>query len=107
MSCAVVRTPAEVRDLLPGGGQSAWQAGARLQAFLAGLRGLPGPVAVTDGGVMAELLRTLLGEDALPPGVLATGIPPLHYRRAEPGRDHIRVTPAVPTWLMIMDFRPV
>jgi hypothetical protein len=67
MSCAVVRTPAEVRDLLPGGGQSAWQAGARLQAFLAGLRGLPGPVAVTDGGVMAELLRTLLGEDACRP----------------------------------------
>jgi hypothetical protein len=26
---------------------------------------------------MAELLRTLLGEDALPPGVLAAGIPPL------------------------------
>jgi len=36
-------------------------------AFLVGLRGLPG----------AELLCTLLGEDALPPGVLAAGIPPL------------------------------
>jgi broad specificity phosphatase PhoE len=68
---------AEDRDLVPGGGQSARQAGARLQAFLAGLRGLPGPVAaVTHGGVTAELLRTLLGEDALPPGVLAAGIPP-------------------------------
>ena len=68
---------AEDRDLVPGGGQSAWQAGARLQAFLAGLRGMPGPVAaVTHGGVTAELLRTLLGEDALPPNVLAAGIPP-------------------------------
>ena len=76
MSCAAMRTSAEDRHLVPKGGQSAWQAGARLQAFLAGLRGLPGPVAVTDGGVMAELLRTLLGEDALPPGVLAAGIPP-------------------------------
>ena len=65
------------RDLVSGGGQSARQAGARLQAFLVGLRSLPGPVAaVTHGGVTAELLRTLLGEDALPPGMLAAGIPP-------------------------------
>jgi hypothetical protein len=77
MSCAAMRTSAEDRHLVPKGGQSAWQAGARLQAFLAGsLRGLPGPVAaVTNGGIMAGL-RTLLGEDALPPGVLAAGIPP-------------------------------
>lgn len=47
------------------------------QAFPAGLRGLPGPVAaVAHGGVTAELLRNLLGDDALPPGVLAAGIPP-------------------------------
>ena len=62
--------------MVPGGGQSARQAAARLQAFLAGLRGLPRPVAaVTHGGVTAELLRNLLGDDALPPGVLAAGIP--------------------------------
>jgi broad specificity phosphatase PhoE len=68
---------ADDRDLVPGRGQSARQAGARLQAFLVSLRGLPGPVAaVTHGGVTIELLRTLLGEDALPPGVLAAGIPP-------------------------------
>jgi broad specificity phosphatase PhoE len=68
---------ADDRDLVPGGGQSARHAAARLQAFLAGLRGLPGPVAaVTHGGVTAELLRNLLGDDALPPGVLAVGIPP-------------------------------
>jgi broad specificity phosphatase PhoE len=68
---------AQNRDLVPGGGQSARQAGARLQEFLAGLRGLPGPAAaVTHGGVTAELLRNLLGDDALPPGALAEGIPP-------------------------------
>ena len=68
---------ADDRDLVPGGGQSARQAAARLQAFLAGLRGLPGPIAaVTHGWVTAELLRNLLGDDALPPGVLAAGIPP-------------------------------
>ena len=49
----------------------------RLRAFLVSLSGLPGPVAaVTHGGVTAELLRTLIGDDALPPGLLATGIPP-------------------------------
>lgn len=65
------------RDLVPEGGQSSRQAGARLQAFLSGLRGQPGPVAaVTHGGVTVDLLRSLLGEDALPPGVLAAGIPP-------------------------------
>jgi broad specificity phosphatase PhoE len=68
---------AEDRDLVPGGGQSAREAAARLQEFLADLRGLPGPVAaVTHGGVTAELLRTLLGDDALPLGVVAAGIPP-------------------------------
>jgi broad specificity phosphatase PhoE len=68
---------AEDRDLVPGGGQSAREAAARLQEFLAGLRGLPGPAAaVTHGGVTAELLRTLLGDDALPLGVVAAGIPP-------------------------------
>ena len=68
---------ADDRDLVPGGGQSARQAAARLQAFLAGPRGLPGPVAaVTHGGATAEWLRNLLGDDALPPGVLAAGIRP-------------------------------
>ena len=41
------------------------------------MRGQPGPVAaVTHGGVTTNLLRDLLGEDALPPCVLETGIPP-------------------------------
>lgn len=65
------------RDLVPAGGQSARQAAARLQAFLAGLRGLPGPVAaVTHGGTTIELLRDMAGDDALPPEVLEAGIPP-------------------------------
>ena len=67
----------EDRDLVPPGGQSARQAGARLQEFLAGLDGSAAPVAaVTHGGVTAELLRNLLGEDALPPAVRSAGVPP-------------------------------
>lgn len=64
------------RDLVPEGGESSRQAVARLLAFVAGLRGLPGPaVAVTHGGITTELLRDLLGDDALPPGVLDKGVP--------------------------------
>lgn len=45
-----------------------------MQAFLADL---PGPVAViTHGGITTDLLRNLLGDDALPPHVLDAGIPP-------------------------------
>lgn len=65
------------RDLVPEGGQSSRQASAQLQAFLADMRGVPGPVAaVTHGGITVELLRDLVGDDALPPDVLQAGIPP-------------------------------
>ena len=65
------------RDWVPAGGESSRQAGARLQEFLAGLPAEPGPVAVvTHGGITVDLLRNLLGDEAVPPGVLATGIPP-------------------------------
>ena len=65
------------RDLVPEGGQSSRQASARMQAFLASMRGQPGPVAaVTHGGVMTDLLRDLPGEDAPPPHVLEAGILP-------------------------------
>ncbi len=65
------------RDLVPEGGQSSRQAAARLQAFLTDMRGLPGPAAaVTHGGITVDLLRNLLGDDALPPGALEAGIPP-------------------------------
>ena len=50
------------------------QAGMRLQEFLSGLADTPGPVAaVTHGGVTVDLLRNLLGDDAVPSAVLATG----------------------------------
>jgi broad specificity phosphatase PhoE len=65
------------RDLVPAGGQSSRQAGARLQSFLADMQCLPGPVAaVTHGGVTLELLRNLLGDTGLPPDALKEGIPP-------------------------------
>ena len=65
------------RDLEPADGESARQAGARLLAFLADLRDSVGPVAaVTHGGVTIELLRTLLGADALPADLLSAGVPP-------------------------------
>jgi broad specificity phosphatase PhoE len=69
------------RDLVPPwtapGRQSSRQAGARLQAFLASMPDRSGPVAaVTHGGVTIDVLRNLLGDDALPPTVLEAGIPP-------------------------------
>jgi broad specificity phosphatase PhoE len=65
------------RDFVPAKGDSSRQAGARLRAFLAHLPGGPGPVAmVTHGGITPDLLRTVLGDDALPPHVLGAGIRP-------------------------------
>jgi broad specificity phosphatase PhoE len=65
------------RDYVPASGESSRQAGTRLQAFLAGLRGTPGPAAaVTHGGITTDLLRSLLGDDAVPPQILDAGIPP-------------------------------
>jgi broad specificity phosphatase PhoE len=64
------------RDHQPAGGVSSRQAAARLRAFLAGLAGQPGPVAaVTHGGITTDLLRTLLGDAAVPPGVRESGMP--------------------------------
>jgi broad specificity phosphatase PhoE len=65
------------REVAPRNEESSRQAGARLQAFLAGLPSTPGPVAaVTHGGITTDLLRNLLGDDALPPHLLDAGIPP-------------------------------
>jgi broad specificity phosphatase PhoE len=64
------------RDLVLDNGESSRSPGERMRAFLAGLRGGPGPVAVVShGGATTDLLRTLLGDAALPPGLLAEGIP--------------------------------
>jgi broad specificity phosphatase PhoE len=65
------------RDWAPAGAESSRQAGTRLQDFLAALPAAPGPVAVvTHGGITVDLLRNLLGDDAVPPHVLTAGIPP-------------------------------
>jgi broad specificity phosphatase PhoE len=65
------------RDWAPAGGQCSRQAGARLEDFLAGLPAAPGLVAVvTHGGITVDLLRNLLGDEAVPPHVLTAGIPP-------------------------------
>jgi broad specificity phosphatase PhoE len=65
------------RDFTPGKEESSRQTNTRLQAFLAGPPGTPGPVAaVTHGGITTDLLRNLLDEDSLPPQLLVTGIPP-------------------------------
>jgi broad specificity phosphatase PhoE len=61
------------RDWVPPDGESSRQAGARLREFLAGLAGTRGPVAVvTHGGITVDLLRNLLGDDGVPPPVLAS-----------------------------------
>ena len=65
------------RDWVPANGESSRQAGTRLQEFLAGLPAAPGPVAVvTHGGITVDLLRNLMGDDAVPRHVLAAGVPP-------------------------------
>jgi broad specificity phosphatase PhoE len=70
------RSAAE-RDFVPDGGDSSRQAGERLRGFLLDLAAEPGPVAAaTHGGVTTDLLRTLLGDDRVPPALLKTGVPP-------------------------------
>jgi broad specificity phosphatase PhoE len=65
------------RDYVPGAGESSHQAGNRLQTFIARLPAGTGPVAlVTHGGVTVDLLRNMLPDEALPAGLLETGIPP-------------------------------
>ena len=65
------------RDLALGNGESSRSAAERLRAFLATLSGESGQVAaVSHGGVTTDLLRTLLGDDALPPHLIDQGIPP-------------------------------
>jgi broad specificity phosphatase PhoE len=65
------------RDWVPAGGESSRQAGRRLAGFLAALPAASGPVAVvTHGGITVDLLRNILSEDALPPGLLTAGVPP-------------------------------
>ena len=65
------------RDFVPASGDSSRQAGQRLRAFL--VDHMHDPVAivvVTHGGVTVDLLRTLLGDDAVPSHLMERGVPP-------------------------------
>jgi broad specificity phosphatase PhoE len=65
------------RHFVPRSGDSSWQAGQRFRSFLEDAAAEPGMIAVcTHGGVTVDLLRTLVGDRALPPRLLADGIPP-------------------------------
>ena len=67
----------EDRDYVPGGGDSSRQAGERMRAFVGGLQAGQRPVvAVTHGGATVDLLRTLLGDDQVPAGLLSDGVQP-------------------------------
>jgi broad specificity phosphatase PhoE len=82
---------AKDRDFVPGSGESSRLAGERLREFLAAHSGGSGQmVAVTHGGVTTDLLRTLLGDDRLPPRLLG-GIPPCAITTCD---DHHVVTVA-------------
>jgi broad specificity phosphatase PhoE len=64
------------RDFVLNNGESSRSAGERMRVFLGNLTGRPRPVAVVShGGATTDLLRTLLGDDALPPQVISGGIP--------------------------------
>jgi len=64
------------RDFVLPNGESSWSAGKRMREFLASLAREPGPFgAVSHGGVIVDLLRTLLGDDVLSPRLLQEGVP--------------------------------
>ena len=64
------------RDFVPPTGDSSRQAATRLCAFLHERADLPGAVAaVTHGGVTADLLRTLMGDHAVPASLMDQGVP--------------------------------
>jgi broad specificity phosphatase PhoE len=64
------------RDFVPRAGDSSRQAAGRLRSFLQEQTDTRGAVAaVTHGGVTADLLRTLLGDDAVPASLVHEGVP--------------------------------
>jgi broad specificity phosphatase PhoE len=65
------------RDYVPDCGDSSRQAGDRLLGFVNEWSAQPLTVAaVTHGGVTVDLLRTLLGDEALPHRLARDGVPP-------------------------------
>ncbi|MDX3073948.1 histidine phosphatase family protein [Streptomyces sp. NPDC088354] len=66
----------EDRDFLPACGDSSRAAAERLRACLVVLAGTPGPVAlVAHGGVTVDLLRTVIGDAAVPAALMRDGLP--------------------------------
>jgi broad specificity phosphatase PhoE len=70
------------RDFIPPDGESSRQAGDRMRAFVREVSDLNGTVvAVTHGGATTDVLRTLLGDDELPSGLLRTAFLPAQLRQ--------------------------
>jgi broad specificity phosphatase PhoE len=66
----------EDRDFVPAVGDSSRRTGERMRAFLDDHASAADPIAaVTHGGATIDLLRTLLGDEAVPPRRLAEGMP--------------------------------
>jgi broad specificity phosphatase PhoE len=65
------------RDFTPRGGDSSRAAGARLREFLQErATDSNATAAVTHGGVTVDLLRTVLGDAAVPARLIRDGVPP-------------------------------
>lgn len=63
------------RDFVPAAGDSSRDAAERFRTCLVDLSSEPGPVAlVTHGGVTVDLLRTLIGDDAVPVELMQHGV---------------------------------
>ncbi|NUT05973.1 MAG: histidine phosphatase family protein [Hamadaea sp.] len=93
-----------VRDFAPASGDSSHRAAARMIAFVQSVVDSPGPVvAVSHGGVTTDMLRTLLGDDAVPRELVEQGVPPCAITTLEGSRvlrvaavDHLRPEHANP-----------
>jgi broad specificity phosphatase PhoE len=65
------------RDFIPGVGDSSRQAAHRLHQFIQEQAGGGAPIAVVShGGITVDLLRGLLGDGAVPAGLMDRGVPP-------------------------------
>ncbi|GAA1748306.1 histidine phosphatase family protein [Luedemannella helvata] len=64
------------RNFVPACGDSSHDAAERFRACLVELTKEPGPVAlITHGGVTVDLLRTLIGDGAVPVELIQHGVP--------------------------------
>ncbi|MGX1909327.1 histidine phosphatase family protein [Streptomyces phaeochromogenes] len=69
-------TSVKDRNFMPVSGDSSHAAAERMRACLVNLAGEPGPIViVTHGGVTVDLLRTLIGDLAVPAELMQNGVP--------------------------------